>query len=121
VLVNIIFIETPFYFNTWLFAAESVLLLVFCIAFYFKTMQDESITNWIGQPAFIVTSAVIIYEAITFFIFLFIIPMAEKNPAFGLLCLKIYKITFILLCILLAVALYRTRKSKQEFSIQNKH
>jgi hypothetical protein len=103
VVVNFIFFENPLFFSTRVFAAESVVLLFLGISFMLRSMQDETITNWTGHPSFLVCSGIVLYEAATFFIFLFILPLAVKDPQFGLLMLKVYKICFIILCILLAI------------------
>ena len=110
VLLNFILIESPLFFSTWIFAAESIILLLVCILFFQRMMQDDSMTTLTKQPSFLVTTGVMLYETITFFIFLFILPMAETNPKFGLLCLKLYKLTFVVLCILLALSLYKVRE-----------
>lgn len=108
VVVHFSFFNSIFFFSTWLFAAESIILLTFCINFYLKMIQDDSRTEWTREPFFLICTAMILYEAITFFIFLFLLPMAKMNPEFGLLCLKIYKITFIVLNISIAVAVIKT-------------
>jgi hypothetical protein len=110
VLVNFRFFESPFILSTRLFAAESIILLFICISFFLRSMQDESGTNWISHPSFLVCTGISMYEAITFFIFLFIYPIAEKNPEFGKISMEIYQIIFIIFCILLALALYRSKK-----------
>ncbi len=112
VLVNFFFFESPFFLSTRLFATESSVLLFLCLSFFLRSMQDESGTNWTGHPSFLICTGVALYEAITFFIFLFIYPMAEKDPDFGEFSLEIYKLTFIVLCSLLALALYRTKKKE---------
>ena len=112
VLINFFFFESPLFFSSRVFAAESIVLLFLCISFFLRSMQDESQTNWTKYPSFLVCTAVSLYEAITFFIFLFILPMAEKDPEFGRLSLDIYKITFIILCVFIALALYRSKKSE---------
>ena len=112
VLVNFLFFESPLFLSSRLFAAESVILLFLCLSFFFRSMQDESGTNWISHPSFLVCTGISFYEAITFFIFLFIYPIAEKNPKFGMISLEIYKITYIVFCILLAIALYRSKKQQ---------
>jgi hypothetical protein len=38
--------------------------------------------------------------------------MADKDPGFGLLILDIYKITFVVFCILLAWSLLRSKKQQ---------
>ena len=111
-IVNFLFFESLLFFSSRLFAAESIVLLFLCISFFLRSLQDESGTNWIKYPSFLVCTAVALYEAITFFIFLFILPMADKDPGFGLLILDIYKITFVVFCILLAWSLLRSKKQQ---------
>ena len=110
IVVNFLFFESLLFFSSRLFAAESIVLLFLCISFFLRSLQDESGTNWTKYPSFIVSTAVALYEATTFFIFLFILPMAVKDPEFGRLCLDIYKIIFVIFCILLACALFRSKK-----------
>jgi hypothetical protein len=110
IIVNFLFFESLLFFSSRLFAAESIVLLFLCISFFLRSLQDESGTNWTKYPSFIVCTAVALYEAITFFIFLFLLPMADKDPDFGLLSLEIYKITFVVFCILLARAIFRSKK-----------
>src|SRR5688500_8810457 len=104
VVVNFLLFENPLYISTKMFAAESIVLLFLGISFMLRSIQDETVTNWTSQPSFIVCVAIVLYEAITFFIFLFILPLAEKDPDFGLLMLKVYKIAFVIFCILLAIS-----------------
>lgn len=114
ILLNFIFIKSIFFFSTWLFAAESMILLFLCVSYFLQLIQDDSRVQMMKHPSFLVCTGLILYEAITFFIFLFIIPLAKIDPDFGLLCLKIYKITFIILCIMLAAALYKSRILKSK-------
>lgn len=115
-VVNFIFIETPFYLSTRLFAAESIVLLVFCLFYFFRSIQDESQVNWLKHPSFLVCTGICIYEAITFFIFLFFYPLHSRNSAFANSAfaeatMRLYTVTYIMLCILLAFALYKGRKT----------
>ena len=109
-VVNFIFFENILFFSSRLFAAESVVLLFLCIAYFLRSIQDETVVNWTSHPSFLVCTGIVIYEAITFFIFLFILPLADRDPEFGLLSLKIYKMTFVLLCTLIAIAFYRSKQ-----------
>jgi len=112
VMVNFLFFESPLFLSTNLFAAGSILLLFLSLTFSLRSIQDESNTNWTRLPSFLVCTAVALYEAVTFFIFLFIYPMAEKDPEFGKLCLKIYQVIFVVFCVLIALALYRSKKQE---------
>jgi hypothetical protein len=115
VLINFIFLESPFYLSTRLFAAESIVLLIMCLSYYFRSIQDESHTNWLAHSSFLVCTGVSIYEAITFFIFLFFYPLHNRDSAFAnsefaIVTMRIYTIMFVLLCILLALGIYKSKK-----------
>lgn len=110
VFVNFAFIDTPFLLNTRHFSIESIVLLIMCLSYFFYSIQDESETNWIKHPSFLVCSAIIIYEGITFFIFLFFYPLHTKDFEFAVATMTIYAITFVIFCILLAAALYKSRR-----------
>jgi hypothetical protein len=112
ILVDFLFFESPIFISPSLYSAGSFVLLFLCLTFFLRSMQDESGTNWISQPSFLVCTGISLYEAITFFIFLFIYPVAEKNPDFGRLSFKIYQAIFIVFCVLLALALYRSKKQE---------
>ncbi|MGQ0737589.1 MAG: hypothetical protein ACT4OJ_00880 [Bacteroidota bacterium] len=115
VFINFIFIETPFYLSTRLFAAESIVLLTMCLFYFFRSIQDESQVNWLKHSSFLVCTGVCIYEAITFFIFLFFYPLHDKNSAFANTAfaeatMRLYTMMYLALCILMALALYKSRK-----------
>lgn len=104
--------ESPFFLSSNIFSAESIALLLICISYFLGSIQDESETNWLKHPSFMICAGVIFYEAITFFIFLFFYPLYQKDLAFSLATMRIYAITFVILCILLGIALYRSRTTK---------
>lgn len=112
VLINLILINSMSTMNISLFTAESIVLLVLSLLYFISSLRDESNNNWIRHPSFLIAAGVSLYEALTFFIFLFYYPLAEKYPELGKLTMKIYSISFIIFCILLALALYRSRKNK---------
>ena len=110
ILAECIFIQSPFLLNTHLFTGESILLLLLCLWFFFRSMQDETETNWLKHPAFLVCTGVLLYEAATFFIFLFFYPLFESNPEFGYLTMSIHNAMYVILCCMIAAALYKSRK-----------
>lgn len=114
VLVNFIFLESPLFISSRLFAAESIVLLSLCLLFFFRSMQDDSEVNWLKHPAFLVCTGISLYEATSFFIFLFFYPLFKKNPEFGDLTMSIHNVMFVILCIILALALYKSKKSSAE-------
>lgn len=109
--VNFAFIQSPFFLSNTFLAAESIVLLIFCLFFFLSFMQDDSETNWLKQPSFLICAGICLYECVIFFIFLFFYVLSQKNPEFGVITLYIYYLVFIILCILLAIALYRSRKN----------
>lgn len=114
VFINFIFLEPAIFLSTRLFAAESIVLLILCLNYFFRSIHDESQTNWLKHSSFLVCAGVSIYEAITFFIFLFFYPLSQKDVQFFVVTMRIYSITFIVFCILLALALHQSSKEKQE-------
>jgi hypothetical protein len=114
--INFIFFESIFYISSLLFAAESIVLLIMCMFYFFHSIQDESQLNWLKHPSFLVCAGLSFYEAITFFIFLFLYPLSQKDETlkFFVLTMRIYNITYVIFCILLALAFYRSRKNKQK-------
>ncbi len=110
VITNFTFYESPFILSTRLYAAESITLLVICLFYFFRSMQDESDINWLKHPSFLIAAGISLYEVITFFIFLFFYPLHQKDISFAAVTMRIYTITFVVFCILLALALYKSRK-----------
>jgi len=114
VFINFIFLQSPLFLSTNLYAAESIVLLIMCLAYFFRSIQDESQTNWLKHPSFLICTGISLYEGITFFIFLFFYPLSKKEPEFFVVTMRIYTFTYFLLCLLLALAFYKTKKQTQE-------
>jgi hypothetical protein len=109
-------IESPLFLATNLFAAESIVLLLMCFAYFFQSIQDDSNVNWIRHPSFLVCAGISFYEVITFFIFLFFYPLSQKDQEFFVVTMSIYSYAFTLFCVLLAMGLYRSRnRASQAF------
>lgn len=117
VLINFLFLESPVNrLSTRHFTIGSIVLLVVCLFYFFRSIVEESQTNWLKHPSFIICSAICLYQSITFFIFLFIYPMFDlsynKNMEFADLMMKTYQVIFVIFCIFLAWALFRSKKIK---------
>lgn len=110
VLLDFLFFESLFRFSNVLFTVESILLLIVCLTFLFQAMRDESQVDWIKQPAFLVFTGAGLYEAVNFFIFLAFYDLVEKDRQFGKLTMTIHNMTFVVFCILLALAFYKNEK-----------
>lgn len=122
IIINFNFIESALYLSPNLFAAESIILLIVCLLYFFRSLQDESDIYWLKQPSFLVCAGVCFYEVITFFVFLFfnIINYSpeHKDISFADILSLIYMISFVILCILLAMALYKKGKMRNDTGIQ---
>ncbi len=120
VLVNFILWENPFLLSSNLYAIESILLLTLSISFLLRLITDESETDWTRQPAFLVCTGIALYEVINFFIFLFFNVLKETNYAFGKVTMKIFSLSFVMLCVLMAAAIYRSRSRNSTGRIEPK-
>ena len=114
-LWNFINWTSPLQFSTLHFIAESIVLLMLCLLFFFRTIRDESTTDWIKQPAFIVCAGLSLYEAVNFFTFLFFETLTRYNLQFLKIAWTIHNITFVVLCIMLALALYSAKTRERPF------
>ncbi len=115
-VVNFSFFESIRELSKWLPAVEGLLLLFLCMYFFLRTIQDESGINWTGKPSFLICTGIALHEALTIFIFMFITSqwVAYKvNLEFSLIIAEVYKIVFVIFCLLLAIAIYRSKKEKR--------
>lgn len=115
VIINFSFFENPLFFSARLYSVESVVLLSICLLYYFRSIQDEGATNWLRHSSFLVATGVSLYEAITFFVFLFFYPLADPDSAyantdFAIATMRLYNVMYVILCIMLAFALNKSRK-----------
>lgn len=110
---NFLVLESPFYLSSNIFSAESIVLLVLSLSYFLRSIQEEEQTNWLKHPSFLIVAGICFYEAITFFIFLFFYPLYQHDLAFSLATMRIYAITFVILCILIGMAFYKSRKKVQ--------
>jgi hypothetical protein len=109
VIINFIFSENILFLSSRLFTAEAIVLITLTLSFFFRSMLDDSKTNWLRHPAFLVCSGILMYEAVSFFIFLFFYPLAEKNPEFGNITMTVHNIIYLIFCVTLALGFYRAR------------
>lgn len=109
--VNFIFWTTPLYFSQLHFVAESIVLLLLCIIFFFRAIRDESETDWIKHPAFLVCAGISLYEAVNFFTFLFYNLLIEYK-SFLKVAWTIHNLTLVVLGIMLALGLYKSKKQQ---------
>jgi len=73
-------------------------------------MQDDSDINWLKHPAFLICAGISFYEAVNFFIFLLYYPLSDKDVSFIRALWTVHNITFVILCLMIALALYSSYK-----------
>jgi hypothetical protein len=108
-ILNFILWESPLLLSSYFYSVGSSVLLIFCFIYFIQSISDEEQTNWLKHPSFIICTGIAVYEAITFFIFLFLFPLFDKDPGFAAIAMRIYLGCFLLFCILLAIGLYKYR------------
>ena len=104
----------PLFLSSHLFAAESIVLLLMSMSYFFNSINDDSPTNWLKHPSFIICSGVSLYVVITFFVFLFFYPLSDEYPTFFVVMMDVYFIAFVILCIILAIGLYRSKSQSHQ-------
>ncbi len=113
IILNFSFIEPVAFLSPNLYAAESILLLVLCLLYFFRSIEDDSDIHWLKHPSFLVCTGICFYEVVTFFVFLFFNTInystEHSDLAFARVLLLVYTISYLVFCILLALALYRHR------------
>ncbi len=110
---NFIFNDSITVYNNDLATAETITLLVLCIFFFLRSIQDDSEVNWLKHPAFLFCAGIFLYESVSFFINLFFYKMAEKNLSFGSLMLDIQNLIFLILCLMISMGLYSNRTKNE--------
>jgi hypothetical protein len=108
VIINFLFYESVWFFSSRLFSAESIVLLALCISFFIRSIKDESSTDWIKHPSFIICAGLGFYETTNFFIFLFFYPLLESDREFGKLTWTIHNFSFVIFCTMIAVGILRS-------------
>ena len=108
VILNAVFMEN--YISSQqlsgnLFTIEAYFLLIYCILYYLSQLRDEVGQLQINQ-AFWVTTGLSIYVVISFFIFLFYVPMLRENPLLAEKMWGVHNIAYIIFCLFIAKAIY---------------
>ena len=108
IIINFSFVEdfgNPDHLSGNLLAAESYLLLIFCMQYYLAKLRDEA-DDITSGPDFWVVTGLSIYVVINFFVFLFYVPMLGHDIDLALNIWDVHNIAYILLCIFITKAFY---------------
>lgn len=99
-----------FQISSYLFAASSIAMLVICLTFFLNAiLDDEAITGY-DSPIFLICVGISIYEAVNFFIYLFLFELYMTNITFSRAAMDIFRYSFILSCLLFAFAFIKGRR-----------
>lgn len=109
VIIDILFIESILNFSSRIFSAESLLMLTCCIFYFLKLIKDDDAKQAKKEPAVWVAVGLFIYEAATFFIFLFFTILMEMTPNFATDIWTIHNIAYVILCGFFVKAIYESR------------
>lgn len=118
-LVNFIFFENFIpqdmeTFSSRLLATESAILLFYCLQYFIFLILDEKQIKPRHQPGFFVVLGLSIYMGANFFIFLLWEYLVKKTKDFALGIWDVHNITFIILCIFIAIQLKQEHKKSSE-------
>lgn len=101
--------NNPNHISAYFLAAESFLLLLYCMQYYlFKLNNDTELQK--READFWVATGLSIYVVINFFIFLFYIPVLDRDDDLADRLWNLHNIAYIMLCIFLAKAFYAARR-----------
>lgn len=113
-IINFLFFDNFFYSESIsgnLLTIESYLLLVYCMLFFLAGLkEDEAIIN--KGPELWIIVGLSIYVVINFFLFLFYAPMLKENVKLADNMWTVHNVAYIILCICIAMAFYRSNKQK---------
>lgn len=109
-LIYFWFRKSPLDFSFEIYCIESVTLLGLCISYFLLSIKDESDTIWMDDTSFLLCTGISFYESITFFVFLFFDALWRINKSFGETTMMIFSGAYAILCIIIAIALSRSKQ-----------
>ena len=88
-----------------LHAAESFLLLIYCMSYYLAELKEDKKFLLTGKD-FLVVTGLSLYVATNFFIFLFYVPMLSYNRDLAVNMWNVHNAAYIMLCLFIARSFY---------------
>ncbi len=114
-IVSILFLLINFGFNENflnpdrlsgnLLSFEAYVLLVYCLLYYLSQLRNDVETIASGSD-FWITTGLCVYVVINFFVFLFYVPMINKDPDLAANIWNVHNFAYILFCVFIAKAFY---------------
>lgn len=109
VVINFIFFQNIKDFSSRILAVEAAILLFYCMLFFYKVNMDDSIGSPFSLPQSWAVTGLTLYTAINFILFLFYNYLSIQYKAYAVEMWNVHNISYILLNVFIAVALYKAR------------
>lgn len=112
-LINFIFFQSFLSFSTPLFIAETIVLIIFSTSYFYHAILDDE-TKEPDRPSFLISSGLLIFEAINFFIYLFYGPIGQNlSIELKRMIWTIHNFSLVAFCIVIAIALHKASSKNQ--------
>ena len=108
-LLAILVFENVRNFNSEIFGVEAIVLIIYCINFFLKTLNADAVESNINIALLIVTGLAI-YESCCFFVFLFYSNLAETDIPFAVNLWNVHNIVYIIMCLYFSRAFFEFHK-----------
>jgi len=106
--VNFSMVEDFFYFyhlSGNLHAAESFLILIYCMGYYLSELNDDRKFVLTGKN-FLMVTGLSLYVVTNFFIFLFYVPLLSYNKELAVDMWYVHNAAYVVLCLFIARSFY---------------
>ena len=110
IVIVFYFLDSFFDFSSKVFAFESIILLIYCMIYFFTLLRSDEV-SFDFDPALIIITGLAVYEAVCFFIFLFFDLLTDEVPGFAANIWIIHNIIYAIFCLFIARAFYGRNKS----------
>ena len=101
-------VEDFFYFyhlSGNLHAAESFLILIYCMGYYLSELNDDRKFVLTGKN-FLMVTGLSLYVVTNFFIFLFYVPLLSYNKELAVDMWYVHNAAYVVLCLFIARSFY---------------
>lgn len=108
VLVNYIYLEDYLdesHISGNLFTIEAYFLLIYCLLYYLSQLRSD-VERFRSNKEFWIVTGLSVYVVISFFIFLFYVPMIQENPVLTDKMWSVHNLAYILFCLFITKAIH---------------
>lgn len=109
ILLNFTFFDSFTSFSSKLFTIESILLIIYCISYFFILLRKDDVNSKFDS-SLIIATGLAVYEAVCFPIFLFYDTLVKKFEDYAIDVWDVHNIMYIILCLFIARAFYGRNK-----------